>query len=109
MTISNNRNNYKKILWIVVLILSLYSFLLSIHLLGGGLQLLGKGFAEKLISFTANPIVAFFIGILTTAIIQSSSATTSIVVGMVASQTLDLATAIFIIMGANIGTTVTNT
>ncbi|MEO0084337.1 MAG: Na/Pi symporter [candidate division WOR-3 bacterium] len=109
MALHKYQDTLQKTKWIFIFIVSLYSFLLSINLLGCGLQLLGKGFAERLISFTANPIVALFIGILTTSIVQSSSATTSIVVGMVACQTLNLENAIFIIMGANIGTTITNT
>jgi sodium-dependent phosphate cotransporter len=69
----------------------------------------GKEFAENLIRATSNPFVGLFIGILATSIMQSSSTTTSIVVGMVASQVITVSNAIPIIMGANIGTTVTNT
>jgi sodium-dependent phosphate cotransporter len=99
----------KRVLWGLLFFISLYSFLLSISLLGDGLSLLGKGFTVKLIGLTSNPFIGLFVGLLTTAIVQSSSATTSIVVGMVASGTLSLVHAIPIIMGANIGTTVTNT
>ncbi len=69
----------------------------------------GKEFAENLIKATSNPFIGLFIGILATSIMQSSSTTTSIVVGMVASQVITVGNAIPIIMGANIGTTVTNT
>jgi sodium-dependent phosphate cotransporter len=69
----------------------------------------GKGMAETLIATTTNPLVGLFIGILATSLIQSSSSTTSIVVGMVAGGVLTVPTAIPIIMGANIGTSVTNT
>jgi sodium-dependent phosphate cotransporter len=99
----------RKTIWVTILIVSLYSFLLSINLLGDGLQLLGKGFTAKLIGLTSNPLIGLFIGMFTTAIVQSSSATTSLVVGMVAVGTLNIFHAIPIIMGANIGTTVTNT
>lgn len=99
----------QKVFWVLLFIVSLYTFLLSINLLGDGLQLLGKGFAVKLISLTSNPIIGLFVGLLVTSIVQSSSATTSIVVGMVASGTLSIVQAIPIIMGANIGTTITNT
>ena len=99
------RNLYKFIL----LISFLYLFLLSIELLGSSLKLFGKDFAEKLIATTSNPFVGLFIGILATSLTQSSSVTTSIVVGMVAGNVLTLRNAIPIIMGANIGTTVTNT
>ena len=90
------------------LFLFLYLFLFSIDLMGTALKLFGKGFAETLISTTSNPMVGLFIGMLSTAIIQSSSSTTSIVVGMVGGGVLTVHNAIPIVMGANIGTTVTN-
>jgi sodium-dependent phosphate cotransporter len=68
----------------------------------------GKGFAENLISSTSNPFIGLFIGILATSIIQSSSTTTSIVVGLCGGGMLPIDLAIPIIMGANIGTTITN-
>jgi len=67
----------------------------------------GKEFAENLIKATSNPFIGLFIGILATSIVQSSSTTTSIVVGMVGSGVITISNAIPIIMGANIGTTVT--
>ncbi len=70
--------------------------------------MLGKGLAETLIATTTNPLVGLFVGILSTSIVQSSSFTTSIVVGLVAGGALNVTTAIPIIMGANIGTSVTN-
>jgi len=77
--------------------------------MGHSLKLFGKGFAEALIETTTNPFVGLLIGILATSIIQSSSTTTALTVGLVAGDALTLATAIPIIMGANIGTTITNT
>jgi len=85
----------------------LYLFLLGIELLSCSLKGFGTGFARTLISTTSNPFTALFIGMLTTAIIQSSSVTTSITVGFVAAGTLTVSNAIPIIMGANIGTTIT--
>ncbi len=67
------------------------------------------GRLKNLFSFAANPLLGLIIGILATAIIQSSSATTSITVGLVASGIVSINNAIPIIMGANIGTTITNT
>lgn len=87
----------------------LYLFLLSIQLMGGAFKLFGKGFAETLLSTTSDPVTGLFIGLLATALTQSSSSTTSIVVGLVASGALGIHDAIPIVMGANIGTTVTNT
>ncbi|NQT75910.1 MAG: Na/Pi symporter, partial [Candidatus Omnitrophica bacterium] len=60
-----------------------------------------------LIRATSNPFIGLFIGILATSIVQSSSTTTAIVVGMVGSNVISIGNAIPIIMGANIGTTVT--
>jgi sodium-dependent phosphate cotransporter len=104
-----NDAKIKTILRIVILIAALYIFLLSISLMGGSLKLFGKGLAETLISTTSNPFVGLFIGILATSLIQSSSSTTSIVVGMVGAGVLSVDNAIPIVMGANIGTSVTNT
>ncbi len=106
--------NHKRITehWLFKLflvLLYLYLFLLGIEMMGAAMKGFGKGFAEHLMSFTSNPFVGLFIGILTTSIIQSSSATTSMVVGLVASGTLSVPHAIPVIMGANIGTTITNT
>ena len=69
----------------------------------------GSGFAERLIATTSNPFVGLFIGIFATSIIQSSGTTTSMVVAFVAAGTLSVRSAVPIIMGANIGTTVTCT
>lgn len=99
----------KVILKILFLLIALYFFILSIQLMGASFKLMGKGFAQTLIQTTSNPFVGLLIGILATSIIQSSSTTTSITVGMVAGSVLTLRCSIPIIMGANIGTTVTNT
>jgi solute carrier family 34 (sodium-dependent phosphate cotransporter) len=95
-----------KIIFVLILV---YCFLVSIGLMGAAFKGFGKGFAESLISSTSNPFVGLFIGVLATSLVQSSSTTTSIVVGMVGSGVLTVSNAIPIVMGANIGTTVTNT
>ncbi len=87
----------------------LYIFILSITLLGASFKLFGREFAEAIFQTTSNPIVALVIGTLATAIIQSSSTTTSIIVGLVASGMLPFTAAIPMVMGANIGTSITNT
>lgn len=94
---------------ILFFVAALYVFLLSITLLGDGFKGLGGGFAATLLSITAAPIAGLFVGILATSLVQSSSSTTSVVVGLVAAGTLDIEHAIPLIMGANIGTTITNT
>lgn len=86
----------------------IFVFLLSIELLSHSMKILGKPFAEKLLTITFNPVVGLFIGILVTTLVQSSSVTTSLTVGLVAGGAIPIKHAIPIIMGANIGTTVTN-
>jgi sodium-dependent phosphate cotransporter len=94
---------------ILLIAFFLYLFLVSIGLMGNAFKGFGAGFAENLIRTTSNPFIGLFIGILATSLIQSSSTTTSIVVGMVGSGVLTVGNAVPIVMGANIGTTVTNT
>ena len=87
---------------------ALYLFLVGIKGLSVGIKELGDDFAKTVMSTTSNSFVALFIGIISTAIFQSSSTTTSLIVGMVGSGALPLTGAIPMIMGANIGTTITN-
>ncbi len=87
----------------------LYLFILAISLLGASFKLMGSDVAHALFTATSNPLVGLAIGILATAIIQSSSTTTAIVVGLVGAGTLSFENAVPIIMGANAGTSVTNT
>jgi sodium-dependent phosphate cotransporter len=103
------KNTLKAFLRILSVGVLLYLFLVSIGLMGAAFKGFGKGFAENLIRTTSNPFIGLFIGILATSIVQSSSTTTSVVVGIVGAGGLTVANAIPIIMGANIGTTVTNT
>lgn len=92
----------------LLLIVALYAFLFSINLLGHSFKLFGEGFADSLLRTTSHPFLGLFLGIVATSIIQSSSTTTSIIIGLVAAGALTLENAIPMIMGANIGTTVTN-
>ena len=87
---------------------SLYLFLVGINGLSTAIKYMGSDFAENILTTTSNPFIALFIGILSTTIFQSSSTTTSLIVGMVSGGALNLTGAIHMIMGANIGTTVTN-
>lgn len=92
---------------ILFLFLLLYLFLSSITLMGGSFKLLGKDVAQTLIQTTSNPFVGLLIGLLVTSIVQSSSVTTSMVVALVSGGALSVQGAIPIIMGANMGTTIT--
>lgn len=87
----------------------LLCFFVGLDLMGLSFKLFGKGLAEELVARTANPFVGLFIGVLATTLVQSSSTTTSMTVGLVAAGALTVEGAIPIIMGANIGTSVTNT
>lgn len=88
---------------------ALFIFFLAIDLMISSLQHLGGSAVEIIILATSNPFTGLFIGLLITAIIQSSSATTAMVVALVASGSMTLEGAVPIIMGANIGTTITST
>lgn len=82
--------------------------LYGMHILGNGLEKISGGKMEKILEkLTNNIFKAVILGALVTAVIQSSGATTVIVVGLVNSGILKLSSAVGIIMGANIGTTIT--
>lgn len=84
-------------------------FLYGMNAMGNGLEKLSGGKLEKLLErLTSNPIKSVILGAAVTAVIQSSSATTVMVVGFVNSGIMKLSQAVGIIMGANIGTTVTS-
>ena len=89
----------------------LFVFLIGVNGLGDGFRLLGQDFIESFFAATSNPFIGLIVGLLATTVVQSSSVTTAMVVGLVAApeNPLPLANAIPMIMGANIGTTVTAT
>ncbi len=93
---------------LVVLVL-LYLFLTGVSLLGGGFKSLGKDLVDGLFEGVSNPVGGLFVGLLATVLVQSSSVSTSVIVGLVASEVLGIDDAVPMIMGANLGTTVTNT
>ncbi|WP_414627194.1 Na/Pi cotransporter family protein [Clostridium sp.] len=97
---------------IVITIISLAGglglFLYGMKLMGDGLEnAAGEGLKKILEKVTSNPIIAVLVGAAVTAVIQSSSATTVMVVGFVNAGLMNLAQAVGVIMGANIGTTIT--
>ena len=84
-------------------------FLFGMHAMGEGLSKTSGGRLEKILEkLTSNPLKAVLLGAGVTAVIQSSSATTVMVVGFVNSGIMKLSQAVGIIMGANIGTTATS-
>mmetsp|Transcript_10336 Transcript_10336/g.18800 ORF Transcript_10336/g.18800 Transcript_10336/m.18800 type:complete len:386 (-) Transcript_10336:757-1914(-) len=86
----------------------LYFFILSLDLLSTSAQVLTGCAAAQLFENT-NPIAALMVGILATVLLQSSSTTTSIIVSLVGAGGLDVQASIYMVMGSNIGTSVTNT
>jgi len=100
------------LLKVVVVIVSLYLFICSLSFLSSAFQLLGGKSAGEVFaksSILNNPIIGLMIGVLVTVLVQSSSTSTSIIVAMVSAGIITIQPAISMIMGANIGTTVTNT
>ena len=94
---------------VLTLIGGLALFLYGMNVMGDGLTRMSGGRLEKILEkLTSNPIKAVLLGAGVTAVIQSSSATTVTVVGFVNSGIMKLGQAVGIIMGANIGTTVTS-
>lgn len=89
----------------------LFAFLVGVRALSAGFHGLGSSFVNQVFSATENPFAGLIVGILATTLLQSSSATTSMIVALVAApeNPLPVANAIPMVMGANIGTTVTNT
>jgi len=103
-------------LWGLAFLGCFFLFLIGLSMITASFSILGQPAADELIKATSNPFFGLFVGILVTAILQSSSTTTSMVVALVAGSTLGnaddvdtLGRAIPLIMGANIGTTVTST
>ncbi len=87
----------------------IYTFHVGVSSLESGIKVMGADTQESLFSSVSNPVAGLFIGILGTVLVQSSSASTSVIVGLVGTGALGVGDAVPMIMGANIGTTVTNT
>jgi len=92
---------------------ALYLFIAAINLMGHGLKTIAnvpesKAHLDAAFALAEHPLAGLCIGVLITSLVQSSSFTTSFVVGLVATGQIELATAVPVIMGANIGTSVTN-
>ncbi len=99
----------RRVLLIAAVLGLLLMFLVSIQLIGDAFKLFGKDLAAQVLEFTSHPLAGLFIGVFATSVVQSSSTTTSIVVGLVGAGQLSVTSAVPMIMGANIGTSVTNT
>ncbi|GAA1705960.1 Na/Pi symporter [Propioniferax innocua] len=93
--------------WVGVLV-GVYILITAVQVISGGFKTATGDQAEQLFTFASNPLIALMIGLLATALTQSSSTTTSIVVGLTAGG-MPMEVAIPMLMGANLGTTMTNT
>jgi solute carrier family 34 (sodium-dependent phosphate cotransporter) len=87
----------------------LYLFLIGVKSLEKGISSFGSDFVDQVFSSVANPIAGLAAGVLATVLVQSSSVTTATIVGLVGAGVLPIESAVPMVMGANIGTTVTNT
>lgn len=94
--------------WLAV-VAALYLLICAVSIIGRGFRALGDDAARALFEFAANPFVGLAVGVLATVLIQSSTTTTAITVTAVGTGVLSLHESIPIIMGANVGTTVTCT
>ena len=87
----------------------LYVFLSGVKSLETGISAFGSDFVDQVFDSVANPIAGLAAGVLATVLVQSSSVTTATIVGLVGSGVLPVDAAVPMVMGANIGTTITNT
>src|SRR5687768_13192009 len=106
---SSPTDKKRTITLVIFIIGSLLLFLFSLDLMISSLRHLGNDTVRSVIEATENPFAGLFVGLLVTALIQSSSTTTALTVAMVASGAITFQSAIPVIMGANIGTTITST
>lgn len=93
--------------WVMVALL-VYLLIAAVSIIGSGFKVAAGDQAKTLFNFASNPFVGLMVGVVATALIQSSSTVTSVIVGLVAGG-VPVPVAIPMIMGSNIGTTVTNT
>lgn len=94
---------------IALVLLLLFGFLVAIKMMGGAIKLMGKETSKGLFDGVSNPFAGLSVGVLATVLVQSSSTTTATIVSLVGSGALAVRHAVPMVMGANIGTTVTNT
>jgi len=94
---------------LLLVLAALYVFLVGIGCMSAAFKLMGKDYTKELMASSTGPVVSLFVGILATTLVQSSSTTTSLVVGLVAAGAIPYHAGIYMVMGANVGTTVTNT
>lgn len=94
---------------VVLVAILLYAFLVGVKGLEAGIGAFGQDFADRVFDNVSHPVAGLFAGILATVLVQSSSVTSATIVGLVGAGALPLASAVPMIMGTNLGTTLTNT
>jgi sodium-dependent phosphate cotransporter len=94
---------------VVVLVAATLAFFLALRVIELALGLVGEPLVSGILGATSSPLLALVTGMLATSLIQSSSTVTSLTVALVASGVLPVEMAVFVVMGSNVGTTVTNT
>lgn len=108
LQVHQNTSVYQKYLqWLTVAVL-VYLLICAVGMIGGGFKMSAGEHAKELFAFASNPFAGLVVGIVATALIQSSSTVTSIIVGLVAGG-LPVELAVPMVMGANVGTSITNT
>ena len=108
----NKKSMEKPLGWLrttLLFLIAIFLFLLAIDLVGESVTMLGQDTVRSILLATSNPFIGLFIGLLATALVQSSSTVTAMTVAVVASGYLTLGNAIPVVMGANVGTTLTST
>ncbi|MGB3725455.1 MAG: Na/Pi symporter [Glaciecola sp.] len=108
IAINNTLNTWPKWLRWCCLVVLVFAMLAAVSLIGGGFKTATQSHAQTLFEYAANPFLGLIIGMVCTALIQSSSTVSSIIVAMVAGG-LPISIAVPMMMGANIGTSITNT
>ena len=95
---------FKILINFVMIAFCLYWFIFSLELLSTGAKVLTGCSAGTLFGDNTNPVASLIVGILVTVMLQSSSTTTSIIVSLVGAEAIPVEPAIYMVMGANIGT-----
>lgn len=103
-----NKSEYQNYMQWAMVALLVYLLICAVGMIGGGFKMAAGGQAKELFAFASNPFAGLVVGIVATALIQSSSTVTSIIVGLVAGG-LPVELAVPMVMGANVGTSITNT
>lgn len=113
MTVSSNRpfvlRAIPTVLRVALVLGMLYVFLVGVTMISGGIVSLGGDVHARVLQYVANPISGLSAGLLITVLVQSSSVSTATIVGLVGTGTLPVGLAVPMVMGANVGTTITST